>query len=299
MSNINHSSVSHPRVLVCVSLQEALSVLSERFQDQLGKVFVIGGAAAIAETMVHPLCNRIYLTRVHNDVLCDTFIPPITDEEYCLEQDSGIQNDGETSLQFLIFRRVTQQENLNEVFTENGEERQYLDLCKEIINFGVRKHDRTGTGTLSVFGRQLRFNLRDGCMPLLTTKRVFWRGVAEELLWFINGSTNAKALQDKGIHIWDGNASREFLDSIGLSHREEGDLGPVYGFQWRHFGAEYIDMHTNYTNQGVDQLAQIIEKIKTNPDDRRMLLTAWNPQGVCILLNVITENPPTHLPPKK
>lgn len=105
-------------------------------------------------------------------------------------------------------------------------------------------------------------------------------GLAEELLWFIAGSTNANLLAEKGVHIWDGNGSREFLDKCGLSHREEGDLGPVYGFQWRHFGADYIDMHTDYTGRGVDQLAELIEKIKKNPNDRRLILTAWNPAAL-------------------
>lgn len=94
------------------------------------------------------------------------------------------------------------------------------------------------------------------------SQRVFWRGVAEELLWFVKGDTNAKHLQDKGIHIWDGNGSKEYLESVGLGHREEGDLGPVYGFQWRHFGAEYTDMHANYSGKGVDQLAEVIDKVR-------------------------------------
>jgi thymidylate synthase len=97
----------------------------------------------------------------------------------------------------------------------------------------------------------MRFDLSES-FPLLTTKDVFWRGVAEELLWFVGGKTNAKILSDKKIRIWDGNASRDYLNKIGLTNREEWDLGPVYGFQWRHFGAAYTDMHANYTNQGVD-----------------------------------------------
>jgi dihydrofolate reductase/thymidylate synthase len=117
-------------------------------------------------------------------------------------------------------------------------------------------------------------------MPLLTTKRTFWRGVAEELLWFVKGSTSAKELQDKNVKIWDGNSSREYLDSIGLTEREVGDLGPVYGFQWRHFGAEYSTMHEDYTGAGIDQLAQIIEKLRTNPTDRRMIMSAWNPAAL-------------------
>lgn len=94
------------------------------------------------------------------------------------------------------------------------------------------------------------------------------------------GNTNANDLAKKDIHIWDGNGSREFLDSRGLVDRDEGDLGPVYGFQWRHFGAKYIDMYTDYTGQGVDQLAACIEKIKHSPEDRRIIMSAWNPSDL-------------------
>eukprot|EP00049_Salpingoeca_infusionum_P007186 m.116756 g.116756 ORF g.116756 m.116756 type:complete len:293 (-) comp13617_c0_seq3:578-1456(-) len=164
------------------------------------------------------------------------------------------------------------------VSAEHGEH-EYLRLLQHILDNGKVKEDRTGTGTKSVFGAQMRFNLRES-FPLLTTKRVFWRGVAEELLWFIAGDTNAKHLSEKKIHIWDANGSAEFLEQRGLGHREEGDLGPVYGFQWRHFGAKYVDMHTDYTGQGVDQLATCIEQIKTNPDSRRIIMSAWNPSDL-------------------
>lgn len=162
----------------------------------------------------------------------------------------------------------------------NDDEKQYLDAIRKIIALGCPKEDRTGTGTFSIFGMQMRYNLRDGVLPLLTTKRVFWRGVAEELLWFIKGSTNAKELSEKDVKIWDANGSREFLDNLGLTYREEGDLGPVYGFQWRHFGAEYSTMHDDYDGKGVDQLQQVIDKIKTNPDDRRIIMSAWNPKDL-------------------
>lgn len=161
--------------------------------------------------------------------------------------------------------------------TQKHDEMQYLELIQHIIDHGSKKEDRTGTGTLSIFGAQMRFSLRNNVFPLLTTKRVFWRGVAEELLWFVSGCTNANELSKKGIHIWDANGSREFLDKQGLQHREVGDLGPVYGFQWRHFGATYDNMHTNYDGQGVDQLADVIHKIKNNPDNRRIIMSAWNP----------------------
>lgn len=159
-------------------------------------------------------------------------------------------------------------------------EQQYLDLVREILSTGISKQDRTGVGTKSVFGRTMRFSLRDGVLPLFTTKRVFWRGVALELLWFLSGDTSAKTLQAQGVNIWDGNSSREYLDSLGLKDREVGDLGPVYGFQWRHFGAEYGTMHDDYKGKGVDQIAEIVKQLRTNPDSRRIVLSAWNPTAL-------------------
>jgi len=113
---------------------------------------------------------------------------------------------------------------------KNHEEKQYINLVKDIIEKGLEKSDRTGIGTRSIFGpTNMRFNLRNGCFPLLTTKRVFWRGVLEELLWIISGKTDAKILDKKNVKIWNDNGTREFLDKLGFTQREEGDLGPVYG----------------------------------------------------------------------
>lgn len=160
---------------------------------------------------------------------------------------------------------------------ENTEELQYLDLIRKILAEGDVRHDRTGTGTKAIFGAQMRFSLANHALPLLTTKRVFYRGVLEELLWFIRGDTNAQHLQAKGIKIWDGNSTREYLDSRGLTANAAGDLGPVYGFQWRHFGAQYVDFSTDYSGQGVDQLQQVIDTLRSNPTDRRIIMSAWNP----------------------
>jgi len=162
------------------------------------------------------------------------------------------------------------------------DERGYLNQIEYILQHGHRKGDRTGTGVVSVFGSQGRYSLRDQ-FPLLTTKRVFWKGILEELLWFVKGSTNAKELSEKGVKIWDANGSRQFLDKSGFTDREEGDLGPVYGFQWRHYGAEYTDMHADYTGQGVDQLQKVIDTIKTNPEDRRIIMCAWNPKDLPLM----------------
>ncbi|XP_046748787.1 thymidylate synthase [Diprion similis] len=164
--------------------------------------------------------------------------------------------------------------------SERHEEYEYLDLVQRIIRNGRKKGDRTGVGTLSIFGPQMRFSLRDGVFPLLTTKSVFWRGVVEELLWFIRGSTDARDLSSRGVKIWNANSSRSFLDTCGFTDREEGDLGPIYGFQWRHFGAEYKDMNADYTGQGIDQLQDVVEKLKHSPNDRRIIMCAWNPVDI-------------------
>jgi thymidylate synthase len=155
-------------------------------------------------------------------------------------------------------------------------ESQYINLIKHILENGISKDDRTGIGTLSIFSYNMTFNLRES-FPLLTTKKVYWKGVVEELLWFISGSTNANILKEKGVRIWEGNSSREFLDSRGLSHYDQGDIGAGYGFQWRHFGAKYTNMYDSYEGKGIDQLKDVIYKIKNTPDDRRIIMSAWNP----------------------
>jgi len=166
---------------------------------------------------------------------------------------------------------------------DEHEEYQYLNLIQNIIEKGVVKHTRPGIDTLSLFGAQMRFSLKDYTFPLLTTKKLFYRGIVEELLWFIKGSTNAKELQDKNVHIWTEHSSREYLDSIGLTQYPLNDLGPIYGFQWRHFGAKYVNCFTDYKNQGFDQLLHVINTIKNNPHDRRIIMCAWNPLDIPLM----------------
>ncbi|RBP89108.1 thymidylate synthase [Cytobacillus firmus] len=133
--------------------------------------------------------------------------------------------------------------------------KQYLDLCKHVLENGTKKEDRTGTGTISTFGYQMRFNLQDG-FPLVTTKKLHLKSIIHELLWFLNGDTNVKYLQENGVRIWN-----EWAD-------EEGNLGPVYGHQWRSW--------TGADGNTVDQISSLIDQIKTNPDSRRLIVNAWN-----------------------
>jgi thymidylate synthase len=136
---------------------------------------------------------------------------------------------------------------------------QYLDLLRRVRSDGVRKTDRTGTGTLSVFGRQMRFDLNDG-FPLVTTKKVHLKSIVHELIWFLAGDTNTKYLKANGVSIWD-----DWAD-------ENGDLGPVYGKQWRSW--------TTPDGRSIDQIREVVETLKTNPDSRRIIVTAWNPADI-------------------
>lgn len=183
---------------------------------------------------------------------------------------------------------------------QRSEEYKYLHLLEDIMEYGIQKGDRTGVGTKSIFGTQLKFDLTKG-FPLLTTKKTFLRGIFEELMWFIRGETDSKLLEEKKVNIWKGNTTREFLDNRGLNSYPEGLAGPIYGFQWRNFngtyrvarssmeatrGKEFIFTQTN----GVDQLANVVNTIKTNPNDRRMIISAWNPQQIELM-----TLPPCHI----
>ena len=144
--------------------------------------------------------------------------------------------------------------------------KQYLDLIEHVVKNGVEKSDRTGTGTKSVFGYQMRFDLSKG-FPMVTTKKLHTKSIIYELLWFLNGDTNIDYLKNNGVKIWD-----DWAD-------ENGDLGPVYGFQWR-----------NWNNDNIDQISELIETIKTNPDSRRMLISAWNPSVLPDTSKSFSEN---------
>lgn len=159
------------------------------------------------------------------------------------------------------------------------EEKQYLDLVRDVLENGDLERGRNGD-TLAVFGRMMRFSLKDGKMPILTTKQVAWKTCFRELMWFIRGRTDNRELQKQGVHIWDANATREFLDSRGLTEYPEGILGPIYGYQWRNFGAPYSS--SRQPEGGVDQLQQIIDAL-SDPQQRysrRLIMTAWNPSQI-------------------
>ena len=171
--------------------------------------------------------------------------------------------------------------SLKSIKTRNGEvhdEYQYIQLIEDILKHGTIENGRNGI-TKTIIGSSMHFSLKDNTLPLLTTKCVAWKTCFKELFWFIKGQTDNNILKEQNVSIWNGNASRDFLDERGLYHLRENDLGPVYGHQWRHFNAPYTTCDEDYSGKGVDQLAYIISSLK-NPEtrtSRRLVMSAWNP----------------------
>ena len=149
----------------------------------------------------------------------------------------------------------------------------YKSVALDVKTNGSKRITRSGS-VISKFATHIKVDISDN-FPLLTSKKMFFKGIVGELLWFINGKTDNTLLREQGIHIWDGNSSREYLDKIGQTFREEWDCGPIYGFQWRHWNALYTDCHTCPVN-GIDQLSNVINLIKTDPMSRRIIMSAWN-----------------------
>jgi thymidylate synthase len=227
-------------------------------------IFVCGGQRIYENLM--DVCQEVLVTEIYKGPgRGDTYFPDSLLNDFELSDNTlpDYSMTGDTMYQMFTYRR-------------KNPEYQYLGITRDILRRGVLKEDRTGVGTRSIFGPQLEFNLQTQGFPLLTTKKVFWKGVVEELFWFIGGKTDAKLLSQRGVKIWDGNSSREFLDKRGLSEYREGDVGPVYGFQWRHWGAEYQGCDVRYEGRGIDQLERVVQQIRENPESRRLIVSAWN-----------------------
>lgn len=248
-------------------------------------VWLIGGSE-LYKRMIDSfsLCN-IYVTEIFTnpkeEYQCDTFFPEIDLNKYSLTSVGEIykskckKTGKDVYLRHLVYSDDEYITSSDLVWV--SPEKQYLKTLEEIMNTGILTNDRTGVGTKSVFGKRFEYNLADG-FPALTTKRIFLRGVFEELMMYLKGITDNNYLQEKGINIWNGNTSREFLDTRGLTHYPEGDMGETYGFNFRHFGGEYKDCKTVYEQgNGFDQLNYVIDLIKNDPNSRRMIINLWNP----------------------
>lgn len=214
-------------VYISSSLDAALELCNTTLSTRINTIHIIGGGELYKSAILHPLCNIIYLTQIFTDYKCDTYMPLIDRKQYELDTMSDIITENNTVYQFHTYKRIHSNNSITSASIPQHDEYQYLNLVRNVIENGNIRTDRTGTGTHSLFGCSMRYNLSDNTFPLLTTKRVFWRGVVEELLWIIRGQTNSRILADKNVHIWDDNGSRAFLDNLGFTNRQDGDLGPV------------------------------------------------------------------------
>ena len=222
------------------------------------QIYVIGGAEIYAMALTHPLCHRVYLTRVSGTYKCDRFFP--------INLLSGYKMDKTMSL--------SKTATIYEYTYENYNEEQYLAVLSRLLSSPLHTN-RTDVPARSNFAVHMRFDLLGGIIPLLTTKRVAYKCIYYELLWFLRGQTNIAHLHKNGVHIWDANATREFLDSRGLDY-PEGELGPVYGKQWRDWGGSTKVDLDNRRLSGIDQIKQLIDGIRADPFSRRHIVSAWN-----------------------
>ncbi len=263
-TDVVSNDATHNTVVIRVnSIYQILKLRQTQYLDK--QWFVIGGAEIYSLFISHKLIDTMYITIIPNMYEnCDTKfrwdeVPSNIIQNIEIDRENGVM--------------------CNVVKVINEDETAFLEIMSNILNDGSLRVSRS-ENALSLFGQQLYFDLSNNTLPLLTTRKMFIRGIFEELMLFIRGQTDSEILEKKNINIWRGNTSREFLDSRGLHHLPVGDMGASYGFMFRHFGAKYINCKTDYTGQGVDQLGAVIETIKTNPTDRRMIISLWDPSNL-------------------
>tara|TARA_Y100000389_G_scaffold136015_1_gene133526 strand:+ start:535 stop:1959 length:1425 start_codon:yes stop_codon:yes gene_type:complete len=260
--------------------------------DSIDKVFenvdepcFIGGKKLIEEVFRHhgEKIKKIYLSRI----IENSYIPVpfgiylnIPLSNYKIQTTftslSNVKSNFTKKEDIFSIQHITYKQDFehNEFVDHNNYEKYYLNTMKNILKSPYRL-GRNGY-VYSKFGFHFKYDCSNGKVPLLTTKNMAWKTCIKELLWFLRGETDNKILQEQKVHIWDGNSTREFLDNRGLNNYREGELGPVYGFQWRHYGAKYVNCDTNYTGQGTDQLEICAEMLRKEPYSRRIIMTAWN-----------------------
>ena len=270
------------------------SIQFAKVNSKLENLFVIGGESIYNEFVNRNILDNVYLTEINDPKfdIGDSFFPKLkgyksTNLEKIKENDvyCYYYNCNLPDFQYDINNYY----NLNKKeLNIDSDEYNYLNLLEYVLSYGEKRETRNSL-TLSQFGLRMEFDISK-YFPLLTTKKVYWKGVVNELLWFLNSNTFSPDLEKKGVNIWKKNTSREFLDNIDLNKYDEGWGGPIYGFQWRHFNADYKTPFSNYDNQGVDQLQECLNLIETDPKSRRIFMSAWNP---CQLKEMAL--PPCHI----
>jgi dihydrofolate reductase/thymidylate synthase len=261
------STLSDPNVTICISLEHAISY-AKKINNKY--IFIIGGVSLLEEALDKNLCEVLLVSDIYNTDpyivnSCKIFGPVIPDS-YTLKSSIPDISGKFTHLYYELMQNCNMPKSADTV---------YFELLDKVLTTSSIRTNRTDVSTKSIFGHHMRFDLRNDKLPLLTTKKMPFKSILEELLWFLSGSTDSNELSSK---IWKGNTSREFLDSRGLNYRE-GLIGPMYGYQWRFFNAEY-DSETGKPKEGslgVDQLQNVLNLLKNDPYSRRIMMTAYNP----------------------
>jgi dihydrofolate reductase / thymidylate synthase len=271
-----------PRCAAFTNLTDALLSAQTHYPDT--DIFIMGGGEIYKEALDNNVVKGMFITEIQSKFDCDVRFPVFTQFEKVQTSDTILQEikTGDAANPVAGLRYQIHTYKLN----ENLEETAYLALMARIAYRGYEikpENERTGTGTRVILPSQLSFNLENQ-FPLLTSKKTFLRGIFEELKWFISGQTNVRDLKQKGVKIWDADTCRESLDQRGFTEYPEGELGPGYGFQWRHFGANYTGSsnEVDYTGTGIDQLQNVIDAIKEGKPAsmRRLVVSAWNPSDM-------------------
>lgn len=260
--------------------------------NNIETLYVIGGRCIYDYFLKNNIADELLLTEINKPInnFGDVFFPKINNNYKLLETTSIKEKDvlcnvSKTYFPYIkynINRYVNNTKNSFHLYTN---ELNYLNVLKDVLHNGEMRQTRNSK-TISKFGVRMEFNNICENFPLLTTKKMYWKAIKEELLWFIKGDTNSKNLEKKKINIWKGNSSRKYLDKNGFNNYKEGECGPIYGFQWRNFNGDY----TNNNYNGYDQLQNCIDLIKKNPYSRRIFMSAWNP---CQLDDMVL--PPCHV----
>lgn len=275
-SDMNFNDKQNDKIIIKHNMRDLLMFL-ENNKKTINEVYVIGGNTLYSQFLDMQLINKFYITQIDKNYECDNIFPynkVINNSKFKINNSNIIYDINKKNTV-----NNTNQDKL--IFIEydyyNKEENNFLNSIQKIINKGVYNLDRTKVGTLSLFGKSFKYNIRNYRFPLFTHRKMFVRGIIEELLFFISGSPDTKILENKNVNIWKGNTSREFLDNNNLSHFREGEYGESYGFNLRHYGAEYKGPDYDYTNTGYDQLQNVINLIKNNPTSRRIMFVYHNP----------------------
>ncbi len=259
------------------SLDQALLAL----KGKVHKAFVIGGAQLYEEAILSRYCTKLHLTTINQNYSHDIILNSL--------RDAGALMDEITPNQILEFYRVQQRVYnmyckttltivpvIYDLYVyKSNQEQQYLNVLHNLLHYGHQRQTRNAV-TYSMFSKTIEFDLQKG-FPLLTCKKMFTRGIIEELLFFLRGETDTKILEDKKVMIWKGNTNKAFIESMNLPY-EEYDMGPMYGFQWRYFNAPYKGSHQSYEGQGVDQFKLVVDLLIKDPYSRRIVMTTFNPE---------------------